>query len=596
MCGIAGFITNESFNHTTVIQQMLERMRHRGPDASGIYSDIDNRVYLGHRRLSILDLSDAGNQPIPNENKTIYAVVNGEIYNYRDLRCELLKKGHVFKSKSDSEVIVHGYEEWKEEVFLKLEGIFALAIWNNSLKQLILCRDPLGVKPLVYINNESGIYFSSESKVFHCLPENVFQRKFDLDSVEQLVCFQYIYEPHKTAYSDVMRLLPGTFLVFEQGRKTIKRFWNLSPSQTMGVKSIDDAVERVNEVLSNAVQSQLVSDVPTGVLLSGGLDSSVITAIAQRAKTEPLLTFTAGFEHALDERPFARRVAEYVGTIHHEVFIDPSEINYKLPELVPLLDDLTSLDGGMFTIQLICEKVREFGIKVLLVGEGADEVFGGYSWFGLSQWPFSWVSSIFRSFLFYYCISRMLPCQMNYKHYLAVARTMKNFKEKDIFRAISQFELTRQLPNHFLMKVDHGSMAQGIEARVPFLDKSVVETVFSLPSQVKLQGRCFSFSKTNEKYVLKEIAKKILPKDIVQRKKRGFSIPMPEVLKSNFKMLQDILGSKDSIARSLYSAEEVEKLFNFKNTMYSPIDKHKEFLCWRLFLIELWRKHYGVAL
>lgn len=596
MCGIVGFMAASSFDHEATLLQMMDRLSHRGPDAQGMYADPKNNVYLGHRRLSIIDTSEAGNQPMPNEEGTIQTVVNGEFYNFKPLREELIKRGHTFRSKSDSEVLVHGYEEWGGDVFLHIDGIYAVALWDPKCKRLILARDPLGVKPLVYMETEAGLFFSSEAQAFHALPANLFSRTFDADSLEQLICFQYIYEPHKTAYRDVRRLLPGTYRIYDPQKRQTVRFWTLSAERDLAEADLETATNRIETSLTEAVHSQMVSDVPVGVLLSGGLDSSIIAALAQKSQKTPILTFTAGFEHALDERPFARQVADYLGTTHHEILVDPREINHSLDTLVPLFDDLTSLDGGMFTIHLICRRIREYGIKVLLVGEGSDEIFGGYSWFGLSQPPFSVAGNFIRSALFYYCISRMVPGPRNMAHVFNITRMMRENDETDIFRQISRFEISRQLPNHFLMKVDHATMSQGIEARVPFLARSVVETAYSLPRTVKLRGKWFSFHSANEKYALKEFAKKILPPSITGRKKRGFSIPMPEVLKSNMAKMQDLLLSGNSVARAFFSRKEIVRLLNFKTAMYDPKHKHREFLCWRLLLIEIWRRHYRVSL
>ena len=598
MCGIVGFAATASFDHKAILTQMMGRLKHRGPDAEGTHFDRNNDIYLGHRRLSIIDTSKAGTQPMANEDGTIWIITNGEFYNYQLLRQDLIKRGHVFRSKSDSEVLVHGYEEWNTDVFLHIDGIYAVAIWDRQRRQLIIARDPLGVKPLVYMEIEAGFFFSSEAQAFHALPPYLFPRIFDTNSLQQLICFQYIYEPHKTAYRDVRRLLPGTFRIYDSQEQcsVSLRFWSLSVNSGLVDADFKTAVNHVETFLAKTVKSQMVSDVPIGVLLSGGLDSSVIAALAQKSQKAPILTFTAGFEHALDERPFAKQVADHLKTKHHEIIVDPRKINHNLDKLVPLLDDLTSLDGGMFTIHLICNRIREYGIKVLLVGEGSDELFGGYSWFGLSQLPFSVIGNFIRSILFYYCTSRMLPGFRNFRHLFNIAKMMRETDETDIFRQVSHFEITRQLPNHYLMKMDHATMSCGIEARVPFLAKEVVETVYSLPRSVKLHGKWFSFRNSNEKYVLKEFAKKILPPDIVSRKKRGFSIPMPEVLKGNITKMQDLLLSSDSIAMTFFSRKEIEKLLEFKTTMYAPMHKHREFLCWRLLLIEIWRRHYGVSL
>lgn len=573
---------------------MSDRLKHRGPDASGDYVDENSGVYLAHRRLSIIDLSAAGNQPLGNEDNTIQTIVNGEFYNFKELRSRLTSQGHTFRSSSDSEVLVHGYEEWGEDVFRRLEGIFAAALWDGQQEKLYLVRDSLGVKPLVYIENRQGLFFSSEAQAFHALPHSFFSPRFDEQGLHQLVCFQYIYEPYRTAYEEVKRVLPGTWLVYRRGELHEKTFWALENGDGPS-GSNSELTERVEDKLRKAVHSQMIADVPVGILLSGGLDSSVIAALAQETRPDPIWTFTAGFDHHLDERPYARKVADHIGSRHHEFIVDPAQINRRLDGLVAKLDDLTSLDGGMFTTHLISEKIREYGVKVLLVGEGSDEIFGGYSWFGLSRFPFNLAGSFIRSALFYYCISRMLPVPLNSPDYVQIHRIMKRESFQNIFQTIGAFEITRQLPNHFLMKVDHGTMSSGIEARVPFLDRELVETVFNLPVELKLLGKMFRFNEGREKVALRQLGRKLLPKSIAGRRKRGFSIPMPEVIKSNYEKMSDLLLSRESVARRFFGRSELEKMIKFKVRMYSPLQKHREFLCWRLLLIEIWRKYYNVG-
>ena len=488
MCGIAGFMTHARFDRHHALMAMGDELRHRGPDDHGTFVDEDRGVYLCHRRLSVLDLSRAGRQPLRNEQGTTRVVVNGEFYNYRALRRELEKEGCTFVSNSDSEVAVHGYDRWGLGVMDRLDGMYALAVWDSLRDRLVLARDPLGIKPLLYMNLPRGLFFASEARAFHALPRDIFDPRFDEESLHMLLCFQYIYEPERTAYRNVHRVPPGTCMVYEHGRLTRNTFWTLTPRPEYAHLDSEESERLVEERLDAAVKSHLQSDVPVGVMLSGGLDSSLVAAFASRHAPGSVRTFTAGFAHRWDERPFAREVAGHLGTLHHEVFVDPAHISERLEELVGHLDDLTSLDGGMFTVFLISEQMKEFGVKVLLVGEGADEVFGGYSWFGLSRKPFNGAPPAARGLAFYYAVSRMLPGMKNLGHIRTISRLLAGNGEREIFRQIGAFEITRQLPNHFLMKVDHGTMAHGLEARVPFLDRGVVELGHSLPSQEKLEG------------------------------------------------------------------------------------------------------------
>jgi len=590
MCGIAGIIAkNPNPDFEGVIKSMMSVLKHRGPDGGGFFIDKANGVFLGHRRLSIIDLSDKASQPMFNENKQLALVFNGEIYNYVELRDALLKKGHQFISSTDSEVLLHGWEEWNWGLLDRINGMYAFCIYDRAKKELLLVRDNIGIKPLYYIDKPELFAFASESRAFYSLGKNLWGPELNEDMLRQMLVFQYVVDTEKTIYSDVKKLKPGHYLHYKEGRFEVKPYWTLIANDLLTGISFEEAINRCDEQLKKTVAHQLRSDVPVGVMLSGGLDSSLIAAIAKKHSNK-VRTFTATFGHKLDEGMYANRCAQYLGTEHTELQIDPLSINDKIEQIIRSYDDLSTFDGSIFTIYLMAEKIRKFGIKVLLVGEGADEVFGGYSWFGLSQFPFRFMPSVLRSSIYHYAISRQFSGHDSFRHTSYLNNIIKSFGESDIFRQVSRFEITHQLPNHFLMKVDRGTMAHSLEARVPYLDKDLVELVFSLKAAYKLKGRTFNFSKTNEKYVQREVAKRYLPQDIYSRKKRGFSIPMELVLKSNMAKVRDYVLNPQALSRGYFSKKQLEGLFNFKNVLYSPIHKQKEFILWRLFLLEVWKK------
>jgi len=593
MCGIAGIICRQKKqNLETKIKAMTKVLESRGPDGEGYLLNHGEGIYLGHRRLSIIDLSERANQPLFNEDKNLALVFNGEIYNYIELRQELLSKGHRFTSQTDSEVLLHGYEEWGLDFLNKINGMFAFCIYDKAKKELILARDNIGIKPLYYLDLPDIFAFASESRAFHVLKKELWSPRIDEETLEKMFLFQYVIDQQKTIYAHVKKLPPGHYLHYKNGKLDVRSFWKVQKNEKFANLSFEDAIKECDRQFNRSIKWQLRSDVPVGILLSGGIDSSLVAAVAKR-HSKNVNTFTATFDHKLDERTHAKTCAEHIGTNHTEFNIDPLSINNRIEEMVRHYDDLSSFDGGLFTTYLMAEKIKQFNVKVLLVGEGADEIFGGYSWFGLSQMPFKYVPPVLRSAIYHYAISRQFsPSAKNIKHMLYMHRIIASFKTRDIFKEVSRFEIMHQLPNHFLMKVDRGTMAHSLEARVPYLDKDLVEFAYSIPACYKLKGRSFNFNKNNEKLILREVAKNYLPQEIYLRKKRGFSIPMELVLKSNMGKVRDYVSSPNAISRKFFTKEEISRLFDFKNTLYSPVHKEKEFVLWRLFLLEVWKRIY----
>ena len=591
MCGIAG-ILNGNKHSQTVLNKMLDSIKHRGPDDWGVLCDDNNHVYLGSRRLSILDLSSKGKMPMFNADRSVAVCQNGEIYNYPQLKRELSSYGYTFVSNSDTEAILHGYEKWGAGVFAKLQGMFAVSIYDPKQKRVFLARDRIGIKPLYYLKHKNSIYFSSEVKSFGEIEDFSLVNNLDLERIHRLLGLMFFPDNNQTIIREVNKLPPAHYMEVSLPDLKIKidRYWDLSKVQENKGITFEQATNKLHELLKETVEAHLMSDVPLGIMLSGGLDSSLISAMVKKGAQEEVLTFNARFSHKFNESEYAQKAAKHLKTTHQEIFIDFSNINKEIEKYIRYYDDLSTLDGGLITTQILCQEVKKKGVTVLLLGEGADELFGGYSWFGLSQLPFSLLPRAFQGALYYYAISRNVTLEPTFYYRQWPKIYQENYND-DVFRNVSNTELLVQLPNHLLMKVDKGSMMASVEARVPYLDHKVVEYVSSLPRRYKLKGDFYSMGAINEKYILRQVARKYLPQYICNRKKRGFMLSMEDVLYSDIDKVKDYIMSEDSISKKLLSVKVLEGLF--KNTNVKILRMQKEYLLWRLFLLEVWKKVYA---
>ncbi len=591
MCGIAGFLSARGHDVAAIARAMGCRIRHRGPDDEGLFADAAAGVGLMHKRLSIIDLTERGHQPMWNETRDLCVLVNGEIYNFKELRAELEAAGHRFYSACDSEVVLHGFEQWDTEIFARLRGMFAVALYHTRERRLVLARDPIGIKPL-YLWEESGAFaFASEAKAFAALPPDCWRFEIDAAGLDLMLRYQYLPDSRKTLLRGIRKLPPGHWLERKaDGSIETKAYWSLAVRPEIMRLSFGEACEACEALLTQSVQWTLNADVPVGVLLSGGLDSSLVTALAAQRGGQTVHTYTATFDHVLNEADAADLVARHLGSTHHPVFIDAAEVNRRVDEIIPFFDDLTSFDGGLFTLYLLAEKIRERGIKVLLFGDGADELFAGYSWFGLCQYPWRLLPRRARSLLMFYGMTRMLPGWASGSHVDAMDARIRESGQSDICRQVGWYETTVQLPNHFNMKTDKAMSAQSLEGRVPFLDHKLAEFAFSLPASYKMRGAWFSMSASNEKHILRAIAAAYLPPETAGRKKRGFLVPVAEIIKANLDKVRDRLSASDSMARRYFSSREIEKMLDFRSVLYSPIEKQKELLVWKFFLLESWRR------
>lgn len=602
MCGIAGIFGRED---KELVRRMVSRMRHRGPDDEGYYSD--KGISLGMCRLSIIDV-EGGQQPIYNEEGSICVVLNGEIYNFKELKAKLEKKGHKFYTRSDTEVLVHLYEEYGHNLVEKLRGMFAFAIWNSNKKELFLARDRLGIKPLYYAITNNEFIFASEIKaIIECETVN---REVDKTALANYFSLRYVPAP-KTMFEGIRKLKPAHYLVVNKNGIQEGCYWDLKCAPMNGSQEYFE--EKIIDGLQESVRERLIADVPLGAFLSGGVDSSIIVALMSQLKEEPIKTFSVGFiGEEFDERSYASYVADYFGTDHHEIEVRIDRLDI-LPKIVKHFDEPIA-DPAAIPTYLISEFARK-NVKVVLTGEGGDEMFGGYEryqselkfnrYFSLIPNPlrkslklFNVIPSKYTAFLSSR-VSEVESYSLRSEGYdnppVLNTKTdnnedVKNMVEKsfqdkpDYLCKMVYFDTKYWLPDELLMKVDKMSMANSLEARVPFLDHRFVEFAFNIPSDYKIRNGV-------EKFILKRAAKKILPDNVLKRKKHGFDVP----IKAWFRESRDIIDKymdKDLLKQVEHlNAEKVLWIWN----------KHRrnrgdyEFLLWKVLNYVLWWEEYMVV-
>ncbi|RMD92608.1 MAG: asparagine synthase (glutamine-hydrolyzing), partial [Calditrichaeota bacterium] len=584
-----------------------------------------NNVAMGMRRLSIIDLA-TGKQPIPNEDKSIWIVFNGEIYNFPELRKELEAKGHRFRTKTDTETIVHAYEEWGIECPAKLNGMFAFAIWDNRLKQLFLARDRVGIKPLYYYVDRQRLVFGSELKSILQLPE--VPRELDLQALDLFLTYEYVPAPY-SILKNIRKLPAGHILLARNGHVETQQYWDMMFVEN-GLPT-EALKEELLDILQDSVTKRLISDVPLGALLSGGIDSSTIVALMSRAMDQPVKTFSIGFENSsYNELEYARAIAKHFKTDHHELIIKPDALELS-EKLIYLLDEPFG-DFSIFPTYLVSKMAREH-VKVVLSGDGGDELFGGYD-----TYIADWTDKAYRRFVPHFLrqnvirpfaawlpptgkkkgvVNRIkrfvegsnLPVDLEHTRWMTflIEEEKRHIYSEQILsarngtsaydfirsyfkKAYTRDELNKQLYVDFktylcddiLVKVDRMSMAVSLEARVPFLDHRVVELSAQIPGNMKLHG-------TQTKVILKEAMKSLLPPEILHRGKEGFSIPIKNWIKAELKpLLLDTL-SQDTLKRDqLFKPEYVERLIR---EHLNNKENHSHRL-WALLVFHIWKNIY----
>jgi len=618
MCGIAGIfdLTLSQSELGRNIQQMTGAIVHRGPDDEGHF--VGDNVGLGMRRLSIIDL-EGGHQPIFNEQKDVVLVFNGEIYNYRELRKELQQRGHVFTTDSDTEVIVHLYEEAGDKCVHRLRGMFAFAIWDARRQRLFIARDRLGIKPLYFARDGERLVFASEIKAVLRNPH--ITAETDLYALSDFLSLKYVPAP-RTLFAGIQSLPPGHTLTCDGQGVSVQRWWDLSFDDRTSAPDNEEAyTQQLDELLRESVRLRLRSDVPFGAFLSGGIDSSMIVALMSEMLDEPVKTFSIGFEGPGDELPYARLVARKFRTDHHEIVIKCRDYIDMVEEVIWHMDQPIADQATVATHML--SRLAAEHVKMVLTGEGGDELFAGYARYGGERFAplFNFLPSSARSLAI--AVGNHLPGMRRAKLALYALcqpdetarftnwfplfnRDLKNavwsqdsrndnngYRTDGVFgqhlsRTDATHPLNRMLyvdtklwlPDFLLLRGDKLSMSNSLEARVPLLDHKLAEFAASLPPQLKLKGR-------THKYLLKKVARKYLPPEIIARKKQGFPIPMTEWFRGEARsFLHDILSPSAIRKRNLFDAKFVARLLNEHDKRFAD---HGIQLC-GLMSIELWHR------
>lgn len=583
MCGIFGIVGK---NQRKNAEKSLNAIKHRGPDDEGQYQD--ENIFLGFRRLSIIDLSHRGHQPMTNEDSTIWLIFNGEIYNFQELKNQLSSK-HKWKSHTDTEVLIHGYEEWGiDRLLQKLSGMFAFCLYDKNKRITYLARDRIGKKPLYYYQNKETLAFSSETKAFFKLSNFDFQ--IDQDMFNLWMGFPYLPENNKTIIRNVFKVPPASYLTVSiDGKIQLKKYWQL-PQKKLNI-NFQTAQHNLENLLIDAVTKRLISDVPVGVLLSGGIDSSLITAMAAKYSKKKVKTINISFENsAINETSYAQIVADYYKTDHLNLSLKIDDVYGEFKSNIDIYDDLSTADSGLFSEFLLSKKIREAGIKVVLVGEGADEIFAGYSWFQLSQYPFRLLPQTTKAWLYYYSIMRSLP-NKNFFHYSNYLDNKLNENNQSFLKKIQAYEIKYSLPNHYCMKVDKATSAASIEARAPYMDYRVVEFASQIPDKYLLNSNFYSPRESNEKYILRKIAEKYLPQAITSRKKKGGMLPVYDFLNHGLKKDKDLILSNPYLIK-FYGKKYLTQLINSQPSIKLLIWQ-REWILWKCLTFSLWHSHFS---
>ncbi len=638
MCGICGkLVFDGSGISEDLFKNMCGSFSYRGPDDEGIF--VSPPVGLGHRRLSIIDLSPAGHQPMSNEDGTIWLVFNGEIYDFHELRKGLKSKGHTLKSRTDTETIIHLYEEEGTDCLKHLNGMFAFALWDDRKQKLWLGRDRLGIKPLNYYWDGRKVVFASEIKAILCDPD--VPREIDAEALDLYLTLNYIPAPW-TIFKNIRKLMPGSYLVAEKGKVSVETYWDIpaksgrteDPAAQIGCEgNTKDSEQSLYSLLEDAVRRRLISDVPLGAFLSGGIDSSIIVALMARNSARPVKTFSIGYKDlpSFDETKYAREVATFNKTEHQEFRLGYRDILDAFPTVLESLDEPFADSSAVPTFIVSRETRRD--VTVALSGDGGDELFAGYRMYLGEYWSryYAKIPLFFRNGVIAPLINALPDARE--KPSLEMVRRMKKFvrgmslafpdrfcgwreifpfsmrqallnkppaenlylrviremveEEKDYFggdmtNLMLYMDVKGLLPGDMLTKVDRMSMVNSLEVRVPFLDYILVEYVFRLKGHMKLKG-------TNRKYILMQTFKDLLPPSLHRRPKWGFEMPIGAWLRNELKFLIDEYLSEDLIKRqAFFDFEIIKRLINTHMNGRQDTSWH----LWNLIVFQHWYRTY----
>ena len=628
MCGIAGFIDFKKDSNEEMLANMACAVSHRGPDGQGIFytNTLDATIGLGHRRLSIIDLSSAANQPMHYDG--LHLIFNGEIYNYEEIRNALIAKGHQFHTHSDTEVILHSWREWGADAVHQWHGMFAIAMWDEKLNEFICIRDRAGVKPLNYYWNEELFIFGSELKSLITHPH--FKKEINRNAVASFLQYASISYPH-SIYQNTHKLPPGHLLRFNLSRKQyeVVQYWNVydyynKPKLNISLK---EAIDKTESILEKAFQYRMVADVPVGVFLSGGYDSSCVTALLQKSSTEKIRTFTIGTtDHKLNEAPYAKQIAQHLGTDHTEYYCTPQEALEIIPELPHYYDEPFADSSAIPTI--LVSRLARKKVTVALSADAGDEIFAGYNRYDYLSRYGRKISSIPKPVrkmavaAMESISSEKIPYLRNKQNFHSRYDKLKNLlndpSPSELLKNLNQVFTAREINSLFdepvielptahsskelktgysdplaymmaidyqtymvddiLQKVDRATMSVSLEGREPFLDQDIIEWAAQIPSEYK-------YYNGQKKYIVKQIVHKYIPKEIMDRPKMGFGIPIENWLSNELKgLVQEYLGEKSLQEHGLFNIKEVQKLV----TDFFNGHKEKHLKIWYLLMFQMW--------
>jgi asparagine synthase (glutamine-hydrolysing) len=618
MCGICGIFNFEKKNNVNpeIVKRMSEVIQHRGPDEDGYY--VKDNIGFGHKRLSIIDLR-SGQQPIFNEDKTCCIIFNGEIYNFQEIRKILENKDHIFRTLSDTEVIIHSYEEYGTECVSHFRGMFAFAIWDANKNTLFIARDRLGKKPLYYYFNDDCFIFASEVKSI--LQSGIIKAEVNENYIDEFLSLGYVTAPN-TLFKNIKKIPPSYFLTAKDAKVTLNEYWFLNGYQT-GNLTMQEYQHRLVSLLEESVKYRLISDVPLGAFLSGGIDSSIIVGLMSSLSDRPVKTFSVGYRNQgeFSELQYAKKVAEFFATQHNEIILEPVDFYDAIPKMVWSLDEPIS-DQACIPLWLLAKEAKKH-VTVLLSGEGSDELFAGYPIYSLMNAidQYRRLPHWMRKYAFDPLIPKIFGERRGQKYlewtklaleerYLGDMADLSSFtrnrlysegpydiacknpvagKLKIYYDAVSSsdslsrmqyLDIKTWLVDDLLLKADKMTMAASVELRCPFLDHTFVEFSRTIPSKFKLNG-------TTSKYILKEAFKKFLPKEIIHRKKRGFPVPLNSWFQGDLnKLISEVLLDTKSINRGYFNAEFIREIIEKQKNKIEDYSK----LLWSLLVLEFWHK------
>ncbi len=618
MCGICGYVAKQKISDDK-LGQMRDTMIHRGPNDAGIWQGQEDLGYVGlaHRRLSILDLSELGHQPMLSDDLNYAITYNGEVYNYIELRDELRADGFSFKSECDTEVILAAYKKWGTDCFLHFNGMFGIAIWDRKEGRLVLARDRMGKKPVYYYYNaaQKDFVFASELKPIMLYPN--FQKEIRKESIGEFLCNKYICPPN-TIFENTFKLEPGRYLVYNENGIRVKRYWNIVERyDDLSEKTISDTDETISflsDILGDSVKKRMVADVPVGTFLSGGIDSTLVTAIAQQQVNKPIKTFSIGFyDKERNEAPFAKEIASYIGTNHTELYVDDETVQKLLIDLPTYYDEPFS-DSSQLPMMLV-SKLAADNVVVALSGDGGDELFCGYKMYDLTyiaqkcDWVGGvlhnlpvrekWIGKIepelrafinnrernYKTQLFIDVVSEPVSKILlngdsfisKYNHECETTH-IRNWQERRML-----LDMMTYMPDDILMKTDRASMKYSLEVRCPILDYRFVEASMRISHGLK-------YCRFDKKHILKEMTYRYVPKELLDRPKKGFGVPLRKWLRTSLKEnIAEYCRDDALVKQDIFDTGEMKHLIE----MQAKSDKIQySSILWSYYVFQRWYQQY----